>query len=470
MIAGRWQPATTTFTRVNPSDGQTAVGVYPNSGEDEARAAFDAAGVAFAAWKRTPIIERARVLQRAARVLEGRLDEAARDLAREVGKPLGEARGEVRRAVDLLDYYAAYAWQPQGHLLASARPGTQLRSQRVPLGVTALITPWNFPIAIPTWKLAPALILGNTIVLKPASFGPIGALHLVGALHEAGLPPGVVNLVIGAGAPFGKALLAADTLRAVSFTGSTAVGLGLKGSLAQRPARVQLEMGGKNPFVVWEDADLADAARLAAEGAFFYAGQKCTATSRVLVHQAVYEPFKQCFVDTVRDLKNGDPLDGSVQVGPLIDRGAWENVAQWVERGQRDGGEVLVGGKPLVQDGYFYEPTVIDGLPLDAPLAQEEVFGPVVTLHPFTDLDGMIEAANATRYGLAASVSTRNITVAETFLAHVEAGLLHVNQPTAGVEYQVPFGGTHDSAFGPKEQGWSALDFYGDWRTHVVRI
>jgi aldehyde dehydrogenase (NAD+) len=228
-------------------------------------------------------------------------------------------------------------------------------------------------------------------------------------------------------------------------------------------------MGSKNPLVVWEDADVVEAARLAAEGAFFYAGQKCTATSRVIVHESVYDRFKEVFLDTVRALKVGDPLEPSTQVGPLIDSSSRQNVGRWVTRGVNDSGRVLVGGRALPGEGYFYEPTVIEGVSLTAPLAQEEVFGPVVTLHPVTGLDEAIEAANATRYGLAASICTKNLEVAESFLERVEAGLLHVNQPTAGVEYQVPFGGVKSSSFGPKEQGWSALDFYSDWKTQVVR-
>ena len=469
FIGGSWTTVATTRPRENPANPAETVAVYPVSGRAEATQAFEAATTALPGWKRTPIIQRARIMQRAARALEQRLTEVARDLACEVGKPIGEATGEVQRAVDLLDHYAAFAWQPQGQVVASGRAGTQLRSRRVALGVVALITPWNFPIAIPTWKLAPALIMGNAVVLKPASLGAAGAVHLVRALEAAGLPPGVVNLVIGPGAPFGEALVETEQLNAVSFTGSFEVGLQLKKSLAERLTRVQLEMGSKNPFVVWEDADLEEAARLAAEGAFFYAGQKCTATSRVLVHQAVYEPFKAIFLDVVRSLKLGDPLDAATQVGPLINRDAQDNVGTWVARGLEDGGSLLVGGQPVQREGYFFEPTVIEGLPLTAPLAQEEVFGPVVTLHPVAGLTEALEAANATRYGLSASISTKRLDVAEAFLEEVEAGLLHINQPTAGVEYQVPFGGMKSSGYGPKEQGWSAFEFYSDWKTQVVR-
>jgi len=469
FIAGAWTPVARTHPRENPANPSETVSMHPVSGKEEAFAAFTAATEAFPRWKLTSMTQRGRFLQKAARIIEARAAEIAQDIAREVGKPIGEATVEVQRAVDLFDYYAAYAWQPEGHLVPSVRPDTYLRSKRSPLGAVALITPWNFPIAIPTWKLAPALIMGNTVVLKPASLGAAAAIHLVKALDEAGLPEGVVNLVIGPGTPFGQALQATEGLQAVSFTGSLEVGTQIKASLGDRLVRIQLEMGSKNPFVVWEDADLAEAARLAAEGAFFYAGQKCTATSRVLVHQAVYDQFRDIFLDTVQALKIGDPLEPSTRVGPLIDAGSRQNIERWVTRGVDDGGRLLTGGKPIPGAGYFFEPTVIEGVSLTAPIAQEEVFGPVVTLHQVEGLDEAIAAANATRYGLAASISTRNLIVAEAFLERVEAGLLHVNQPTAGVEYQVPFGGVKCSSFGPKEQGWSGLDFYSDWKTQVVR-
>lgn len=468
FIAGRWETSTRTFRRENPARPEETVGVYPLSGKQEAMRALRAAAAAFATWKRMSVIERARVLQHAARILESRLEEVAFDVASEVGKPLFEARAEVRRAVDILEYYASFAWQPQGFLLASARPGTELRARRIPLGVVALITPWNFPIAIPAWKLAPALLVGNTVVLKPSSLGPAGSIHLVRALVEAGVPDGVVNLVIGPGTPFAEALQEAEALQAVSFTGSVEVGRRLKATLSQRLVRVQLELGGKNPFVVWEDANLEEAAQMAAEGAFFYAGQKCTATSRVLVHREVYESFRQVFLDAVARLPLGDPLDEQTRVGPLIDASSRDHVARYVEQGLRSGGRLLYGGC-AVEPGYFYQPTVIEGLPLDVPLAQEEVFGPVVTLHPVGSLQEAIAAANTTPYGLSASIATRKLDVAEAFLEGVEAGLVHVNQPTAGVEYQVPFGGTKLSGFGGKEQGWAALDFYGDWKTLVMR-
>lgn len=469
-IDGTWRGAKQTIERENPARPREIVSIYPNSDEREAQDAFDAAARAFPRWRDTPPIQRARVMQQAARILEKNLESAAREICLEVGKPIFEARLEVRRAIDLLEYYASSAWQPQGYVVASARPQTELRAKRVPLGVVALITPWNFPIAIPTWKLAPALIAGNALVIKPATYGAAGTLHLVRALEQAGLPPGVVNLVIGRGGAFGAALAEHSAVRALSFTGSLQVGTLLKHSLAARNLRVQLELGSKNPFLVWRDADLDEAARLAAEGAFFYAGQKCTATSRVIAHEQIYDAFREKFVAAARALPMGDPLDDAVRVGPLIDRAAERNVAEFVEKGKAVGGNVLLGGNDFEGEGYFYPPTILEHVPLDAELAQTEVFGPLVTLHSVSNLEEMLHAANATPFGLSASLCTRDIQVAETFFNRVDAGLLHVNQPTAGVEYQAPFGGARASGFGPKEQGWSAFEFYSDWRTFIVRV
>ncbi len=469
-VAGEWRATSRSFERQNPSKPEEIVGTYPVSRHEDFEAALGAADRAFAGWKKTPIVERGRILQRASRILAGRVDAIGRLIAREAGKPIGEAKAEAARAVDLLDYYAAYAWRPNGYSVPSARPETELSAVRVPVGVVAIITPWNFPIAIPAWKLAPALIMGNTVVLKPSGLAPGAAVELTRALDEAGLPPGVLNLLHGPGATFGEVLAGTELVRALSFTGSAGVGRKLKSELAGMMVKVQLELGSKNPFVVWRDADLDEAAGLAAEGAFFYAGQKCTATSRVLVHHEVYRPFRERFVAVVEQLAVGDPLDAATRVGPLIDQGSQRNVGHWVAQGRDGGGTLLTGGAAPERPGYFFMPTVMEGVELDAALAQTEVFGPLVTLHAVDSLEEAIAAANATPYGLSASIATRDLGVARRFMAEVDAGLLHVNQPTAGVEYQAPFGGAKKSGFGPKEQGESALDFYSDWRTRIVRI
>jgi len=469
-VAGQWRATGRAFERENPQRPDEIVGTYPVSERQHFEQALAAADRAFAGWKTTPIVERARILQRAARILAGRVEPIGQLIAREAGKPIGEATAEAGRAVDLLEYYAAYAWRPDGYSVPSARPHTELSAVRVPLGAVGMITPWNFPIAIPAWKLAPALIMGNTVVLKPSELAPGAAVELTKALAEAGLPPGVLNLLHGPGAPFGEVLAESDVLRALSFTGSAAVGRRLKSALAAQMVKLQLELGSKNPFVVWQDADLDEAARLAAEGAFFYAGQKCTATSRVLVHQDVYAGFRQCFVAVAEQLAVGDPLDAATRIGPLITERAQRNVAHWVAQGRDSGGSLLTGGTAPERGGYFFAPSVMEGVALDTPLAQTEVFGPLVTLHPVASIEEAIAGANATPYGLSASIATRDLGVARQFLAGVDAGLLHVNQPTAGVEYQAPFGGTKASGFGPKEQGESALDFYSDWRTRIVRI
>ena len=469
FIAGAWKPSTRTYQRENPAKPSEIIAVYPSAGTDEGLEALRAAGAGAAAWRQASPPERARVMQKAASLLEARLADVTTAIAREVGKPVSEAHGEVQRAVDILRYYAGYGLQPQGYVVASTRPHTQLTTLRVPLGVVALITPWNFPIAIPAWKAAPALITGNAIVLKPSSLGPAGALHLADALATAGLPAGVFNVVVGPGTPFGQALRQAADLKAVSFTGSSEVGRHLHAELGSSLVRVQMELGGKNVYCVWDDADLEAAAQQAAYGAFGYAGQKCTATSRVLVHASVYDRFREAFVAATRKLHVGDPLDERTAVGPLIDRSSLDRVEGAVRRAVTAGGRVLAGGDRAPDlEGYFFAPTIIEGLDPGSELAQEEVFGPVVTLHPVGSLDEAIGLANGTRYGLAASVSTRSLAVADAFVQNVQAGLVHVNQPTAGVEYHVPFGGTKESGVGPKEQGWSAIDFFSDWKTAVI--
>ncbi len=471
FVAGQWRTLPRTFDRENPAQPSEVAGTYPASGVEEGLEALRAAAAGAAAWRQVGPPERARVLHKAAALLESRSPEVTAAIIREVGKPLTEARGEVQRAADILRYYAGYGYQPQGYAVASTRPNTRLTSQRVPLGVVALITPWNFPIAIPAWKLAPALIAGNGVVLKPSSLGPAGALHLAAALAEAGVPDGALNVVVGPGTPFGQALRRAEGLRAVSFTGSTEVGRHLQAGLGPSLVRMQMELGGKNVYCVWEDADLAAAAQQVAYGAFGYAGQKCTATSRVLVHESVYGDFREALVAASRAMPVGDPREERTAVGPLIDASSLERVEAAVRRAEAGGGRVVLGGARVSGlPGHFFPPTIVEGVDPAAELAQEELFGPVLTLHPMAGLDQAIGLANGTRYGLAATVATRSLAVAEAFLDRVDAGVVHVNQPTAGVEYQVPFGGVKESGLGPKEQGWSALDFFSDWKTRVVTV
>jgi acyl-CoA reductase-like NAD-dependent aldehyde dehydrogenase len=475
LIGGAWRaPASAEyFEDRNPANTSEVVGLFPRSGAEDATAAVDAANGAFDGWRRELPVRRGGYLLRAAAIVRGRLEEITRDFVREEGKPIKEARAEVLRAAEVLEYFAGEGARMSGETLPSSRPGVFLYTLRRPLGVVGIITPWNFPIAIPAWKLAPALVCGNTAVLKPASQAPLAPWHLVNALHEAGLPAGVVNFVTGPGAAVGSALIEHPAVRAISFTGSTEIGTRVYQSGSQRGARVQCEMGGKNPLVVLADADLETAVRLTLEGAFSGTGQKCTATSRVIVEQPLHDAFLSRLVEAAKMLTVGNPLDEDTFVGPVVDESQMTKVLNDIDIGRREGAELLCGGRRLtergLQRGYFVEPTVFARVTPDMRIAQEEIFGPVVAVMPARDFDDTVALANRTRYGLAASIVTGSLAKAHAFTERVEAGLVMVNLPTVGVEYQAPFGGTKASGTAFKEQGKVAVDFYTEVRTVAMR-
>jgi aldehyde dehydrogenase (NAD+) len=344
---------------------------------------------------------------------------------------------------------------------------------RKPLGVVALITPWNFPSAIPAWKLAPALVAGNTVILKPASLAPLSALRLVEALDKAGLPPGVVNYVTGSGGAIGDAIVEHPSLKAVSFTGSCAVGNQLYDKATRRRLRVQLEMGGKNPTVVLADANLDVAAATLVNAAFFSTGQKCTACSRAIVERSVYEPLVEKLIAKTRALKIGNGLDAGIDIGPAVDEAQLETDLDYIGIAQREGAQLLCGGKRLTggayDKGFFIEPTIFGGVATDMRIAQEEVFGPVLAMMVADDFDDAMRLANGIRFGLSAAIISNDIARVHQFVNRIEAGLITVNLPTAGVEYQLPFGGTKESSFGMREQGPLALDFYTESRTVYMK-
>jgi aldehyde dehydrogenase (NAD+) len=346
-------------------------------------------------------------------------------------------------------------------------------SIRKPLGVVGLVTPWNFPSAIPAWKLAPALVAGNTVVLKPASAAPLSAWRIVEACHEAGIPKGVVNFVAGSGGELGDALVNAKPLKAISFTGSCAVGNWLHEQASRRRLRIQLEMGGKNPTIVLADADLPSAIANSVNAAMFSTGQKCTATSRVIVEDGIYDKFLQGLVEQTKALKVGNGLEAGVHIGPAIDKAQLETNARYVEIGKKEGAKLECGGNILTDGaygkGYFFEPTVFSGVDAGMTIAQEEVFGPVLAVMRARDFEHAIEIANDVDFGLSASIQTSNVSRVFEYVQKIEAGLLTVNLPSAGVEYQLPFGGTKDSSFGPKEQGPVALEFYTDYKTVYLK-
>lgn len=467
-VDGRWQPGAEEVADLNPARPTADIVATTRVADaDLAAAAVEAARAAFETWRRTPAPARGAILQRAAALLEERAEAIGEDLAREEGKTLAEAIGETRRAVSVLRYYAGQTLEPIGEVYPSHSRSTFLFTRREPLGVVVAITPWNFPMALPAWKIAPALAYGNTVVWKPSELVPLTAVRLTEAFIDAGLPPGVLNLVLGRSSQVGPVLCAHDAVDAITFTGSNAVGRTLQEEAVRRGKKVQLELGGKNPAVVLADADLDHAAEQVARGAFLSAGQKCTATSRVIVEAAVLPAFTERLVDLARTWRLGDPLAPDTQVGPLVSAAQLERVAGYVEAGRDLGARVLAGGARTMEwgDGYFFQPTVFDGAAADAQIATEEIFGPVAVLLCAADFDEALALANATPFGLTASLFTRDLERALRFASDMRSGVVKINQETAGLEFQVPFGGMKESSSGSREQGKTAQEFFTQWKT-----
>jgi acyl-CoA reductase-like NAD-dependent aldehyde dehydrogenase len=458
----------------NPSDPDDVIAAAPAGDAEDAAAAAAAAAAALPAWRAATGPARAEHLHRWAAAIAARQEEIAQAMAREVGKPIAEARGEAARCVVILRYYAGEAVRDIGEVIPAQAPGALQFTLRQPLGVVGLITPWNFPAAIPLWKAAPALAFGNTVVLKPSEDAPHVATLLAETAAAAALPPGVFNLVLGDGPAVGEPLLADPRLAAVSFTGSAAVGARVAALAAARNLRYQTEMGGKNVAIVLADADLDLAAALTAAGAMRYAGQKCTATSRVVVARQVAEPFFTRLRAQVEALPLGPVTDPAAAVGPLIDGAAHDRVRQAVAAAAAAQARILcgapagAGGRPAdprFQRGHFFTPTVLAELPDDAPAARDELFGPVLAAFAADDLEHAIALANRTPYGLSASLFTRDLASALTYISRIEAGLVRVNGDTTGVDPHAPFGGLKGSSSGSREQGRAARDFYTEIKT-----
>jgi len=467
-VGGEWTPARSgrTYEKRNPADPAEVVGEFPASGADDVDSAVKAAAAAFPEWSALPAAARAAVLMRGADAIDARVEDMAADMTREMGKPLREARLEAARAAAIFRYFAGEAWRPKGEQYEQSATGSTLYTLRRPVGVVGLITPWNFPAAIPAWKMAPALVYGNTVVLKLAQEAPLTGLHLAAALDEAGIPEGVLNVVIGRGSEVGTPLVEHPKVQAISFTGSVPVGRQVRDQATALGKRVQLELGGHNPLIVTADADLARAVEAAYAGAFWSAGQKCTATRRIYVEAPVYDEFRQRLLARIESGKVGDPADPETEVGPLVNEKQLTDVLEAVEQGKREGGKVLAGGERVDHDSYLMAPTLFEGVADDAMLSREEVFGPVTSLYSFQTLDEAIERANAVEFGLSASIFTNSLAASQEFVQRLQAGLLHVNSQTAGADVHVPFGGIKGSGFGPHEQGRAALEFY----TEVVTV
>jgi acyl-CoA reductase-like NAD-dependent aldehyde dehydrogenase len=471
-IHGQWVGGPT-FENRNPADTDEVVGLFVQGTPADIQAAAQAAEEAFPQWAAMPGPARGAMLFKVADILERKFEQISAEMTREEGKTLPEAKGEVRRSINIFRYFAGEGARMPGLLVPSERDRVHMFALRKPLGVVGLITPWNFPSAIPAWKLAPALIAGNTVVLKPASAAPLSAWRLVEACHEAGIPAGVVNFVAGPGKALGEALVNAPPLKAVSFTGSCQIGNWLHQEASRRRLRIQLEMGGKNPTIVLADCDLAAAVENVANAAFFSTGQKCTATSRAIVEDAIYDRFVAALVERTKKLKVGNGMDPSVHIGPAVDQAQLATDLRYIEIARRECGPPLCGGNRLTggeyDKGYFIEPTIFGDVAEHHTLAREEVFGPVLAVMRAKDFADALRIANNIPFGLSASIQTSNLSRAFEFIYGAEAGLLTVNLPSAGVEYQLPFGGTKDSSFGPKEQGPAALDFYTDYKTIYLK-
>ncbi len=471
FIGNSWRDSATDkwIDDVNPSDVRDVIALIPEGSQDDARAASAAGAAALPLWRSLTGPARAEHLHRWAGVIGERAEELAQVMAREVGKPIGEARGEVGRCVVILRYYAGEAVREMGEVIPSQSPGALQYSLREPLGVVALITPWNFPLAIPLWKAAPAMAFGNTVVLKAAESSSYLATLLAETALAAGIPTGVFNVLLGAGTTVGAALLEAPEVRAVSFTGSGAIGARIAASAAARNIRYQTEMGGKNVVIVMPDADLAKAASLTAAGAMRYAGQKCTATSRVIVAREVEGDFMRQLQAQVASLSIGPVTDARAAVGPLISRASHDSIHQALA----DANAESLFTSPIpssaeFSNGNFFPPTVVRGGDPDGILAQRELFGPVLAAFSVDDADHAIDLANRTAYGLSASIFTRDLRTAFDYISRIHVGLVRVNGDTTGVDPHAPFGGMKGSSSGSREQGAAAREFYTEIKTVQV--
>ncbi|ELZ06062.1 2,5-dioxovalerate dehydrogenase [Natrialba asiatica] len=461
-VSGEWTASNTdeTFETTDPANPDEVIATYPQSDAEDTERAIEAANEASDEWAETPGPERGRILTAAGSLLDQRTDELTELLVREEGKTWSEAGGEVQRAIDIFHYFGSKASDLGGTVKSSSARDTNLYTTVEPLGVAGLITPWNYPIAIPAWKIAPALAAGNTVVIKPATLAP-GVVHeMAEALDEAGLPDGVLNVVTGPGSEVGSTIAGHEAVDAVSFTGSTAVGNTVYDTATEDGKRVQLEMGGKNPTIVSDSADVEQAADIVANGAFGVTGQACTAASRAIVHEDVYDEFVDAVVDRAAAIDHGHGLDDP-GMGPHVSESELESTLEYVEIAQDEGATLEYGGSELDREGYYVEPAVFSDVDTEMRLAQEEVFGPVLAVIPVSDFDEAIYVANDVDYGLSASVVTDDHTEANRFVEEIEAGVVKINEKTTGLELHVPFGGMKDSSSETyREQGDAGLDFY----------
>jgi len=474
-INGNWQSGSSedVSKSINPANKEEVVGYVQVSTREDLNEAVQAAKQAQKGWKKLSGVERGNYLFKAAEILEKKLDDIAETMTREMGKTLAEARGETARGVAILRYYAGEGMRKMGDLIPSSDSGALMFSKRVPLGVVGVITPWNFPVAIPIWKSAPALIYGNTVILKPATEAAVTAAKVIECFHEAGFPQGVMNLVTGKGSVIGQGLAEHKDVEAITFTGSNSVGNQIGKTAAARNAKYQLEMGGKNPIIIANDCDIDLAVDAVLSGGLKSTGQKCTCSSRVIVQSGIYNEFKVKLLDKVKTIKVGNGLESDTWMGPCATEDQYNTVRGYIQKGIDEGAELIFGGDaPNTEElgkGFYVNPTIFDHVSSKMTIAQEEIFGPVLALMKVDTIKDAINLANDIEFGLSASIFTKDISQILTFIDDIEAGLIRVNSETAGVELQAPFGGMKASSSHSREQGEAAKEFFTTTKTVFIK-
>ena len=474
FIAGEWRESSSSRTvpNINPADTDDVLGTIRQATRDEARAAVEAAANAFQSWRATPAPTRGRIVARAARLMEEQKEELAQLLTREEGKTIAESRGELQRSINVAEFCAGESRRMNGETIQSELPMNFAYTIKQPLGVVACVTPWNFPVAIPVWKIAPALVAGNTVVFKPASITPATAVRIVEVFEAAGVPPGVLNLVLGSGSDAGDEIISHPAVKAVSFTGSNGVGIRLYEQVSRRGGKCQCEMGGKNPVVVLEDADMDLAVESTAQGAFGSSGQRCTATSRAVVVNDVADEFVERIAARAKSMRIGNGTDPNTEMGPSVDESQFKTVLSYIDIGREDGATLVCGGSRAtgngLDKGYFVHPTVFDRVTPDMRIAREEIFGPVLSVLRVKNFEEAMQVANDCEYGLSSSIFSNDAARIFRFVDEIETGMTHINSPTTGGEAHIPFGGIKGTGIGDREQGSTALDFYTELKVVYV--
>ncbi|MFL0574947.1 alpha-ketoglutaric semialdehyde dehydrogenase GucD [Priestia megaterium] len=474
-IDGEWVPGSVekVDSSINPASRHEVVGYVQHSGKKDLDRAVISAKKAQVAWRKLSGATRGEYLYKVANILEQRLDEIAKTMTREMGKTFPEAKGETARGVAILRYYAGEGLRKVGDVLPSTDSEAFMYTTRAPLGVVGVITPWNFPVAIPIWKIAPALIYGNTVILKPAREAAVTAAKVMECFAEAGLPSGVVNMVTGSGSVIGQGIIDHPDINGITFTGSDAVGKQVGLGALKRGAKYQLEMGGKNPVIVANDADIEQAVEATISGGLRSTGQKCTATSRVIIQSEIYDEFKEKLIEQVKEIKVGNGLEKDVWMGPCASEDQLNTVLSYVEKGIEEGASLIYGGKRLdegnLADGFYVEPTIFENVTSEMIIAQEEIFGPVLALIKVETLEEALNVANDVKFGLSASIFTKSIGSMLSFVNEMDAGLVRINAESAGVELQAPFGGMKQSSSHSREQGQAAIEFFTSIKTIFVK-